>query len=577
MQYYIHIIDIDAFENKWYYKLRITNNYNSCYRDVCVRFQDLNQLHKNLSNENYQSQLPQFPEKSLFVSWFQSNDSREELIENKEAVQNYLSGINKNPPFKNEAINYFVQNTYDPQRNQQLRFSNINKDIFYNLHIKKQTIKKGKFNKVFLVKSEKQEKVVHQFLMPSNDAAKKDYENYKRTQLLITDYTYLVKCHEIGQIIKKKQYFQRKQKKTIYNALEIGIDSSYDIIYAIEEYVQYPMNKIIEKRQEKQDYFKLETIVEALIALINVAQYFQFLQIFQKQFSVTNFYYDEKTGFKVGGLSPVYTYKKKYRLKNDNDPNPYKALNPPELCGSAGGYSIKNNLNSHIKTDVWQIGIVILSMASLTLPIHLILIEDIDNKIKLIQSKYGEKLAILLKNMLQRNQNDRFSINDLIIPAQQLMPMNLIQFKSGRSIERIQISSISQQQLEDLDKQFKEKTSDKKYIVFLNIDRNIVQQMFLFNLERIKREFVIQLHINVSPQTIPDDLIDKMMQSLVEFQNLQILVLNLKKCIISDQAQKNIINSAQQIIKLKQLTLDISGNQMIQIPYSKIRVVVYNQ
>lgn len=52
-------------------------------------------------------------------------------------------------------------------------------------------------------------------------------------------------------------------------------------------------------------------------------------------------------------MTPVYAYKKKYRLKNDTDPNTYKALNPPELCGSAGGYSIRNNLNSYIKTDVW--------------------------------------------------------------------------------------------------------------------------------------------------------------------------------------------------------------------------------
>lgn len=68
---------------------------------------------------------------------------------------------------------------------------------------------------------------------------------------------------------------------------------------------------------------------------------------------MTNFYYDEKLGFKIGGFSPLYTYKKKFRLKNDTDTNTYKALNPPELCGSAGGYTIKNNMNSYIKTDVW--------------------------------------------------------------------------------------------------------------------------------------------------------------------------------------------------------------------------------
>ncbi|CAD8132041.1 unnamed protein product [Paramecium octaurelia] len=579
MQYYISIIDIDGFENKWYYKLRITNNQNSCYRDVRVRFQDLNQLHRNLQNDNYYSNLPQFPEKSLLVSWFQSNDSREELMENKEPIQNYLSVINKNPPFKYEAINQFVQNTYDPKRSLQLRFLNINKDAFYQVHIKKNTIKKGKFNKIFLVKGEYQDRVVHQFLMPSNDAAKKDYENYKRAQLLITDHTYIVKCHEIGQIMKKKQFFQRKQKKTIYNALEIAQDSSYDIIYAIEDYAQQPINKLIQKRQERQEHFKLETISEALITLINVAQYLQFLQIFQKQFSVTNFYYDEKFGFKVGGFTPLYTYKKKYRLKNETEPNTYKALNPPELCGSAGGYTMKNNLNSSIKTDVWQIGIVILSMASLTLPLDLIWSEAIEEKLKLVQQRHGEKLAFLLKNMLQRNQNDRSSINDIIIPAQLLMPMNLTQFKQVRSIERLQITSISHQQLEDMDKQFKEKTQDKKYIVHLTIDKFIVQQIFLFNLERIKREFVIQLHINVSPQTIPDDLIDKMMSSLIEYQHLQLLALNLKKCTISDQAQRNIINSVQNITKLKQLTLDISGNQTIpiSIPQSKIRVVVYNQ
>ncbi|CAD8138173.1 unnamed protein product [Paramecium octaurelia] len=577
MLYQLHIVDIDGFENKWYYKLRITNNYNSCYRDVRVRFQDLNYLQKNISNDNYQSHLPQFPEKSLLVSWFQSNESREELLENKESVQKYLSWINKNPPFKYEAIDKFVYSTYDPKRTRELRFLAINKDAFYQTNIKKKVIKKGKFNKVFLVKGVPQDRVVHQFLMPSNDAAKKDYENYKRAQLLIADQNYIVKCHEIGQITKKKPLFQRKQKKTIYNELEIGLDSDYDVYYAIEDYAQQPMDKLIQNRQQNQDHFKLETISEALITLIQVAQYLQFLYIFYKQFSVTNFYYDEKVGFKIGGLSPLYVYKKKYRLKNEVNPNTYKALNPPELRGSAGGYSIKNNLNSYIKTDVWQIGIVILSMASLTLPIGLTQSEEIETKIKQVQSKYGEKLAFLLKNMLQRNQNDRFSIDDIIIPAQQLMPMNQVQLKSIRSIERIQILSISQEQLEDMDKQFKEKTLEKKYIVHLTIDNQIVQKMLLFNLERIKREFVIQLHINVSPQTIPDDLIDKIMSSLAEYQHLYLLVFNLKKCTISDEAQKNIIISAQSIQKLKQLTLDISGNQTIPIPQSKIKVVVYNQ
>ncbi|CAK56305.1 unnamed protein product (macronuclear) [Paramecium tetraurelia] len=575
MLYQLHIVDIEGFENKWYYKLRITNNYNSCYRDVHVRFYDLNYLQKKIMHDYLK--LPQFPEKSLFVSWFQINESREELLENKEPVQKYLSGINKNPPFKYDAIYIFVQSTYDPKRTRQLRFLAINKDAFYSTNIKNQVIKKGKFNKVFLVKGVSQDRVIHQFLMPSNDAAKKEYENYKRAQLLITDQNYMVKCHEMGQIIKKKPLFLRKQKKTIYNELEIGLDSAYDIYYAIEDYAQQPMNKLIQERQQKQDHFKLETISEALITLIQVAQYLQFLQVFQKQFSVTNLYYDEKVGFKIGGLSPLYIYKKKYRLKNEINPNAYKALNPPELRGSAGGYSIKNNLNSYIKTDVWQIGIVILSMASLTLPTGLTQSEEIDNKIKQVQSKYGEKLAFLLKNMLQRNQNDRFSIDDIIIPAQQLMPMNQLQLKSIRQIERIQIHSISQQQLEDMDKQFKEKSSEKKYIVHLTIENQIVQQMFLFNLERIKREFVIQLHINVSPQTIPDDLIHKIMQSLADYQHLYLLVFNLKKCTISDEAQKNIIISAQSIQKLKQLTLDISGNQSIPIPQSKIKVVVYNQ
>ena len=63
--------------------------------------------------------------------------------------------------------------------------------------------------------------------------------------MLITDFTYIVKCLEIGYIIKNKPFFNKKIKKTIYNKMNKIDDLQYDIIYAVEEWVEQPMKEII--------------------------------------------------------------------------------------------------------------------------------------------------------------------------------------------------------------------------------------------------------------------------------------------------------------------------------------------
>ncbi|CAD8058506.1 unnamed protein product [Paramecium sonneborni] len=120
----------------------------------------------------------------------------------------------------------------------------------------------------------------------------------------------------------------------------------------------------------------------------------------------------------------------------------------------------------------------------------------------------------------------------------------------------------------------------RKYIIQMTVNKSIILQIFLFYLERIKRENVIQLNINLSPQDLSDDYIDKMMGIIIEYKYLQQLVLNFRDCSINENACLKIINQANLIIHLKQLTIDIKeikGIQTIQIPETKLRVVVYKQ
>ena len=56
--------------------------------------------------------------------------------------------------------------------------------------------------------------------------------------------------------------------------MKIPNDAQYDVFYAIEEFTVHPMNEIITLRQQTQQYFDLELLTEAMIALVNVAQYF---------------------------------------------------------------------------------------------------------------------------------------------------------------------------------------------------------------------------------------------------------------------------------------------------------------
>ncbi|CAD8060374.1 unnamed protein product [Paramecium sonneborni] len=583
MQYQLQIIDIQSFENKYYYNVRITNNYYTCYRDVRVRFQDLNQMSRNLMSDNYQTILPQFPEKSIFSSWFQYSESREDLQEHLKAIQAYLSQINKIIIYKPDAINQFVCSAFDPERLKNLKFEKLTKETLYKNYIKSAQIKKSSFNKVFRVSVSSIPLTVHQYLIPQNDFAKVEYEHYKRSQSLITDFTHVVKCFEIGYMQKNKPFFNKKVKKTIYNKIFKTDDIQYDIIYAVEEWVEQPMKEIIQLRAQTNSFFQLEVIVEAIITLVTVAQYFQFLQIFQKQFSVSFLFYDEKKGFKVGGLSPVLAFKKRYYIQYDKNTNDYKALQTPESNTKLNQYGFNNNFNVAIRNDVWQIGIVILSMASLTLPADMISQEAIEDKLQLISFQYGyvifkirEILGNLIRNMLLRNPIERCSLTDVACAAQNLLPMKLVFLKFEERIERIQITSLSQLLLEELDKSFREKKL-RKYIIQMTVSKSVVQQIFLFYLERIKRENVIQLYINLSPQQVPDDLINRMMGIIIDYKYLQQLVLNFRGCSINQNACLNIIQQANLITQLKQLTLEISGIQIIQIPETKLRVVVYNQ
>ncbi|CAD8147080.1 unnamed protein product [Paramecium pentaurelia] len=562
MQYQIQIIDIQSYENKQYYNVRITNNYYTCYRDVRVRFQDLQQLSRNLQADNYQLHLPLFPEKSIFSSWFQSSESKEEL---QEIII-----------YKPDAINYFVCNTFDPERLKCLTFGKLTKEILYSNYIKSAQIKKSQFNKVFRVSVRQVALTVHQYLIPQCDFAKVEYDHFKRSQLLISDFTYIVKCLEIGHILKNKSFFNKKIKKTIYNKFIKIDDLQYDTVYAVEEWVEQPMSELIFLRAQTHNLFQLEVIFEAIITLVTVAQYLQFLQIFQKQFSVNYLFYDEKKGFKIGGLSPILAYKKKYHIQYDKEINDYQALQAPENNPQASQFGYRNNFNLSVKTDVWQIGIVILSMASLTQPAELIQQEAIENKLKFVSFQYGEMLGNLIRNMLIRNPIERCSLIDVSCAAQNLLPMRLEYLKYEEKIERIQITSLSQQSLEELDKSFKEKNK-RKYIIQMTVSQPIVQQMFLFYLERIKRENVTQLYINLIHQQIPDDLIDKMMLIIIEYKYLQQFIFNTKECTINQVACLNIINQANLITHLKQLTLGISKFSIDQIPITKFRVVVYNQ
>lgn len=53
----------------------------------------------------------------------------------------------------------FVNSTFDPERTISLKFSGINKELFYKSFIKTAVIKKCSFNKIFRVTADKTKNV----------------------------------------------------------------------------------------------------------------------------------------------------------------------------------------------------------------------------------------------------------------------------------------------------------------------------------------------------------------------------------------------------------------------------------
>lgn len=65
------------------------------------------------------------------------------------------------------------------------------------------------------------------------------------------------------------------------------------------------------------------------MTLANVTLYLNFLSIYNKFYTTSNLFWSEKQGFKIGCISPIMIFKKKYKTKVANDPE-YLTLTPPE-------------------------------------------------------------------------------------------------------------------------------------------------------------------------------------------------------------------------------------------------------
>lgn len=293
--YSLLLQDIDAIDNKFYYKVRITSSTSSLFRDIRVRLADLRELHSRLVNENIQYSVmflpaassppspksrssigsPLKPAKSFFSTKRQSPNI------SKHYLSTFPLFTARNPPFRLEPLTNFLQNIYDPARQKELRFQTVPKEQLFRTYKKTATLRKKKqgFGKIFRVcrVPDNTPLILRQFLIPANhDVAKQEIENYRRAISLITDFTHIAGIYEAGVIGKKTRsgfFGTAKQKQTVYNSSTFGVynDNQYELHYHVEELLDQPVSDLISLRAMTQDYFQLEQIADAIFTLVSVA------------------------------------------------------------------------------------------------------------------------------------------------------------------------------------------------------------------------------------------------------------------------------------------------------------------
>ncbi|KAM3128518.1 hypothetical protein pb186bvf_019361 [Paramecium bursaria] len=548
-QYSIQLIDIELFDNKYYYKLRISSQQSTFFRDLKVKYSDLLNLHSKLQGDNYASQLPPFPERSM-MKMFSSSDTKEELEENRKLISMYLQQISKqiilneniqsrSPPNRYDPILQFINNTFDPQRVKELKFAQITKEQLYQLYSKTTTLKKGDFQNVQRVTYDKTQLAMHIYKLPQVDQAKNDFEAYRRAALLI-DYPSIIKIYEIGIINKNKgwtkSWFGQKNKPTVYTKLGIDLNINYDKYYSIEELCEQPINEIISLRQVNSQYFELDILSDAIMTLANF-------------YTTSNLFWSEKQGFKIGCISPIMIFKKKYKTKVANDPE-YLTLTPPEQLNQ-----YPNKQMIPMRNEVWQIGVIILSMATLTQVKDLGSLELLNEKLKVISFNYGENLANLVKMMLERNPNDRLTVQEIINNHQTIIQTKFTYFNNKPQEQRkvkLRIISLSTLELDQIDKLFKEKSHQSIYYVNMILDKPVIQYLILY-LERMKKENIRQLQLNLETYDFGENL-EKILKILIDYKGLQNLLLNFKGSKLLSLQPILRLNESQ---TLKYLALDL--------------------
>ena len=246
-------------------------------------------------------------------------------------------------------------------------------------------IGRGGYGSIYLVKSLSDEslKVIKE--VDTSNMSKEECERSKKEVEILRELKHI-------NIIQYISYNVRNQKLYILMEYADGGDLS---------------DKISEQRLRKKR-FREELIVDWFVQMCLSIKYIHDRKIIHRDIKPSNFFFTKTGTIKLGdfGLSAYVEYTEaKFKSRYGT---PYYLS--PELC---------NGEKYNQKTDIWSLGCVLYELCTLKkafngLTLKLI-IESIKNDEPVrISSIYSQELRSLIKLMLNKDQNQRPSINDIL-------------------------------------------------------------------------------------------------------------------------------------------------------------------
>ena len=261
-------------------------------------------------------------------------------------------------------------------------------------YVFKNPIGEGSFGKIYLIQKEK------------------THEKYALKKII---------CHDLTEIKQFQKEFELVYSKVhdnimkIYNIEYKCLDSTTYSIYVLMELAISDWNTEIKRRQKKREYYTENEIVKILHQILNALIYLEENGIAHRDIKPQNILIYPNNIYKVADFGEA---------KNLSDSIQECTLRGSELYMSPVLYHCLKNrqrdvVHNAYKSDVFSLGFCLLYAMILTVQVINDIREIIDMNVisnivkRALRRNYSSKMQVLVINMLELDENKRFSFKDI--------------------------------------------------------------------------------------------------------------------------------------------------------------------